>query len=65
MGIGWTLQGVDAVSFANDAGVSISGWVVVEAGFDSDGASDRFSEVCGTHPRHTSAVGGWTSCERD
>ena len=57
MGIGWTLQGVDAASSANDAGVSISGRVVLCGGFDSDRAFDRFAEVRGTHPRHTSAKG--------
>jgi hypothetical protein len=57
MGIGWTLQGIDAVSSATDAAVSISVRVVVEPDFDSDRASDRFSEVCGADPRHTWAKG--------
>ena len=36
LGIGWTLQGVDGVSSAENAAVSISGRVVMGGGFDSE-----------------------------
>ena len=48
MGIGWTLQEVDAVSTAENAAVSISGRVVLGGGFDSDRVLGLFVEVRGT-----------------
>jgi hypothetical protein len=57
MGIGWTLQGVDAASSARNAAESISGRVVLGSGLDSDRASGGSSEVWGADPRRTSGKG--------
>ena len=63
MGIGWTLQGVDAVSSARDPVALVSGRVVLGGGLDSDRGCGGRSEACGTNPMRTLAKGCWRSRE--